>query len=76
MHAESFITNKISSIFGNDILKITSFIEEADIVITDSNEHCCGKNQEVYFFEMTHSLDTWQQLTSFLQKKILKLAFM
>lgn len=76
MHSESFITNKISSIFGNDILKITSFIEEADIVITDSNEHCCGKNQEVYFFEMTHSLDTWQQLTSFLQKKILKLAFM
>lgn len=73
MHSETLIKKNLTLLFGNDTLKITSVIEDADIVITDSNEKSFRTNQEIYFFEMTHSLETWQELVSFLQKKLIKI---
>lgn len=76
MHSESFLINKLTAVFGNEIFKITYTIDDADIIITDSNDNYNHKNQQIYYFEFTHDLNTWEQLISFLQKKLLKLALM
>lgn len=75
IHSEAFIKKRLHAIFGNQILTIVTNIEEADLIISDCIELTDYSKQEFFYFNFTYDIDTWTQLTNYIQKKIMTLAF-
>ncbi|MBC1474596.1 M protein trans-acting positive regulator [Listeria grandensis] len=62
------IKNRLSSLYNNNNISVTSDYSKADIIVTDTLEKATP-NKHVFYLDSTRNMERWTELTTIIQDK-------